>query len=112
MEKFLKTQKKDQKKVRKIIRANKNIFYNLFEEKDFLQLKNMRKRLTITLLFLLNESKYKNCIVINSREDLGKMALMTRENVSRLLSEFEKKGMIIITGKEILINDVTLLQWK
>lgn len=111
MEKFLKRQKKEQKKVRKIIKANKNIFYSLFEEKDFLQLKNMRERLIITLLFLLNESKYKNCIVVNSREDLGKMALMTRENVSRLLSEFEKKGMLIITGKEILISDISKL-WK
>lgn len=75
--------------------------------------KTVKQRLAVTLLLL--DSKFdKNengSININlSREDIANIIGTATESAIRLLSEFKKKKLIDLKGKEIFITDVKALK--
>ncbi len=72
--------------------------------------KQLHGRLADTILYL-NHMKSKFVDVFNyiSRKDLALMTGTSVENVIRLLKEFDHDGIIKISGKEIIINNLDLL---
>lgn len=75
--------------------------------------KTVKQRLAATLLFL--EAKFEKndngSIKVNlSREDIANIIGTATESAIRLLSEFKKKKMIDLQGKEIVILDVKALK--
>lgn len=70
--------------------------------------KTVKQRLAITLLYLKNSFgvNENNTLEIQlSREDISNMVGTATETVIRLLSEFKKKNLIQLKGKEITITD-------
>jgi CRP/FNR family transcriptional regulator len=76
----------------------------------FLNQKNAKARLAEILLFL-SEKIYKkdNFKLTLTREELGEMISISRENTGRMLSELQKEGLIAINGKNINIIDKKML---
>ncbi|RKF02880.1 CRP-like cAMP-binding protein [Tenacibaculum lutimaris] len=75
--------------------------------------KTVKQRLATTLLFL--EAKFEKndngSIKVNlSREDIANIIGTATESAIRLLSEFKKKKMIDLKGKEVFILDVKALK--
>ncbi len=75
--------------------------------------KTVKQRLAATLLFL--EAKFEKndngSIKVNlSREDIANIIGTATESAIRLLSEFKKKKMIDLKGKEVFILDVKALK--
>ncbi|CAM1366148.1 cAMP-binding domain of CRP or a regulatory subunit of cAMP-dependent protein kinases [Tenacibaculum sediminilitoris] len=75
--------------------------------------KTVKQRLAATLLFL--ETKFdKNdngSIKVNlSREDIANIIGTATESAIRLLSEFKKKKLIDLKGKEVFITDIKALK--
>jgi CRP-like cAMP-binding protein len=75
---------------------------------------SVRERLALQLIIL--REKYKEGtaegkeVEINiSREDLANMVGTARENVIRLLGEFRDAGILVISGRKIIVQDVRRL---
>ena len=72
--------------------------------------KNIRGRIAESLLYLAGfygSIKYRLSI---TRKELGEMSAISEENTVRLLTELRKEGIITVEGREITINDITLLK--
>jgi CRP-like cAMP-binding protein len=75
--------------------------------------KNVKQRLAETLLYLeenfgVNEDKTLKLQL--SREELGGMIGTATESYIRLLSEFNKSGIIELVGKKIILKDKAKLK--
>jgi len=64
------------------------------------------------VLFYLDQSRYRDHAIYEhlSRKELADMAGITTESAVRILSEFDKSGIISLSGKEITILDYTRLE--
>ncbi|MDA3818347.1 MAG: Crp/Fnr family transcriptional regulator [Prolixibacteraceae bacterium] len=74
--------------------------------------KQIRSNIADVLLDLSN--RIYNATSFNiplSRNEIGNLIDTSRESVSRILSEFESDGVILITGKKVKIIDKKKLQW-
>lgn len=75
--------------------------------------KNVKERLAIILLSLHDEfgvNRDGSLTIQLSREDLANMIGTARESCIRLLSEFNKNGLIELVGKKIVIKNLTALR--
>jgi len=63
------------------------------------------------VLFYLDQSQYRDHAIYEhlSRKELADMAGITMESAVRILSEFDRTGIIRLSGKEITILDYTRL---
>ena len=72
--------------------------------------KNIRGRIAESLLYLAGfygSNKYRLSI---TRKELGEMSSISEENTVRLLTELRKEGIIKIDGREVVIQDKSLLK--
>lgn len=75
--------------------------------------KNVKDRLAITLLYLLDTfgKNEDNTLKIQlSRDELASMIGTATESCIRLLSDFNKLGLIELIGKKIILKDVAKLR--
>ena len=77
--------------------------------------KPLRQKMAMALL-LIKESfgTTENGLleVILSRQEIANLAHTTTASCIRTLSEFNKEGLITISGKQILLNDLEQLKWE
>jgi CRP-like cAMP-binding protein len=72
---------------------------------------SMGPRLARALLRLVDQSRGDGALLHNpSQSDLGAFAGLARENVSRLLSEWEEQGIIARKGRSLSLRDAKHLQ--
>jgi CRP-like cAMP-binding protein len=91
---------------------------NIHSEKHLLDLvaslsyKQMRGKLATALLYLTSEIlQSENVFHYLSRQDLADFASISVESVIKFLKEFEKEGMIVLEGKNIVVaNQEKLLE--
>jgi CRP/FNR family transcriptional regulator len=72
--------------------------------------KNTRGRIAESLLYLsvfYGSTRYSLPV---TRKELGEMSAISEENTVRLLTEMRKEGIITINGRQVTINDKTLLK--
>ncbi len=77
-------------------------------------LKNAASRLASIIIYLMDEhgQKENNQITINlplTQEELSNMAGVSRETISRILTEFEEKGFIDVGRKQIIVKNADKL---
>ena len=75
--------------------------------------KTVKERLAETLLYLLNtfgENNDNTLKIQLSREELASMIGTATESCIRLLSEFNKIGLIELSGKKIILKDINGLK--
>lgn len=75
--------------------------------------KNVKQRLAETLLYLeenFGKNNDESIRIQLSREELAGMIGTATESCIRLLSEFNKKGMISLSGKKIFLKDKEALK--
>lgn len=75
--------------------------------------KTVKERLAETLLYLhhtFGENEDKSLKIQLSRDELASMIGTATESCIRLLSDFNKLGLIELTGKKIVLKDFTLLK--
>jgi len=75
--------------------------------------KTVKERLAETLLYLHNtfgKNKDNSLKVQLSRDELASMIGTATESCIRLLSDFNKLGLIEITGKKIVLKDISALK--
>jgi len=75
--------------------------------------KNVKDRLAITLLSLQNtfgKNDDNSLQVQLSRDELASMIGTATESCIRLLSEFKKLGLIELSGKKIILKDISKLK--
>lgn len=75
-----------------------------------LSYKQMRGKLASALLYLsqpdfLEEEVFQHL----TRQDIGDFASISAESTIKFLKEFEKEGILSLSGKEVIINDLRLL---
>lgn len=71
-----------------------------------LSYKQMRGKLASAILYLSSEQfKEDNIFQFLSRQDIADFASITVESTVKFLKEFEKDGLIMLEGKDILIKD-------
>lgn len=75
-----------------------------------LSYKQMRGKLASALLYLsqpefLEEDVFQHL----TRQDIGDFASISAESTIKFLKEFEKEGILSLSGKEVIINDLRLL---
>jgi len=73
-----------------------------------LSLKDAEGRIGCVLMMLANDlgKMYKGQVIVEglpTQQDLANMAGTSRETVSRILSKFEKRGLIKVEGKKLII---------
>ena len=106
---------------RHIARNNMDFMQSLTEEMageanfflkrlKFLNQKSARSRLADILIFLSGKI-YKNdeFELTMTRQEIGELISLTRENTARILSDFKKEGVIEIDGKRIKILNRDIL---
>lgn len=72
---------------------------------------SMGPRLARALVRLIDKSRNDGRLMFNpSQNDLGAFAGLARENVSRLLSEWETEGFIARKGRELIVKDKEYLE--
>ncbi len=72
--------------------------------------KNIRGRIAESLLYLsgfYGSDKFRLPV---TRKEIGEMSAISEENTVRLLTELRKEGIIATEGKEVIINDRSLLK--
>jgi len=72
--------------------------------------KQIRGRVAESLLYL---SKLHNSDTFNlgiTRKELGEMSAISEENTVRILTEFRQEEIIRLNGKDVEINDISLLK--
>ncbi len=77
--------------------------------------KTVKQRLAETLLYLhdtFGENSDKTLKVQLTREELAGMIGTATESCIRLLSEFNKSGLIELKGKKILLKDIKKLKME
>ncbi|MFV8269844.1 Crp/Fnr family transcriptional regulator [Flavobacterium sp. GT2N3] len=75
--------------------------------------KTVKERLAETLLYLhdtFGKNKDNSLKVQLSRDELGSMIGTATESCIRLLSDFNKLGLIELTGKKIVLKDINALK--
>ncbi len=75
--------------------------------------KTVKERLAETLLYLhhtFGENEDKSLKIQLSRDELASMIGTATESCIRLLSDFNKLGLIELTGKKIVLKDLTQLK--
>ncbi len=72
--------------------------------------KNIRGRIAETLLYLAQFYKSDSFHMSLTRKELGEMSATSEENTVRLLTELRKEGIISLEGRDLIIQDKTLLQ--
>ncbi|GAP67774.1 protein containing cAMP-binding domain of CRP [Bacteroidales bacterium 6E] len=75
-----------------------------------LSYKQMRGKLASALLYLsqpdfLEEEVFQHL----TRQDIGDFASISAESTIKFLKEFEKEGILSLSGKEVIINDLRML---
>ena len=107
---------------KKFIYENGDFAYNIImdlsktELRNFINCLNNSQKQTIgriadAILFLYREIYERPAFILPiSRQDLGNLAGTTRENASRVLTQFHHEGIILIAGKKITILNEKLLQ--
>jgi len=83
----------------------------IFNKLSTLGTKQMHGRLADVILYLSGE-EFEKTGVFNylSRNDIAELTGMSKENAIRLLTEFKNDGLIKVDGKDIIINNIELLQ--
>ncbi len=72
---------------------------------------SMGPRLARALVRLIDGVKADGSLLYNpSQSDLGAFAGLARENVSRLLSEWEEQGVVSRAGRSLVVDDTEYLQ--
>ncbi|KEO90200.1 Crp/Fnr family transcriptional regulator [Erythrobacter longus] len=72
---------------------------------------SMGPRLARALVRLVDQNRDDGQLIYNpSQNDLGAFAGLARENVSRLLSEWESQGIIAREGRALLVRDAEYLE--
>lgn len=72
---------------------------------------SMGPRLARALVRLIDRERGDGSLLYNpSQSDLGAFAGLARENVSRLLSEWEEQGVVSREGRALVVDDVEYLQ--
>ncbi|TXF91031.1 response regulator [Neolewinella aurantiaca] len=69
---------------------------------------SVRRRTALTLCDLYE--KYDGAPIELSREELAQMVGTTKESVIRSLSDFKKDGLILVSGKQLVIQDFESLR--
>lgn len=107
----------DTESLRKLLHTNPEFAYritsrNLYSEKHLMDLvaslsyKQMRGKLSTALLYLDSEELRSEEVFSHlSRQDIADFASISVESVIKFLKEFEKEGIIMLDGKNILIKD-------
>ena len=75
--------------------------------------KTVKERLAETLLYLhdnFGKNQDNSLKVVLSRDELASMIGTATESCIRLLSDFNKLGLIELTGKKIVLKDITALK--
>ncbi|TDE30399.1 MULTISPECIES: Crp/Fnr family transcriptional regulator [Flavobacterium] len=75
--------------------------------------KNVKDRLAVTLLYLqdtFGKNEDNSLKVQLSRDELASMIGTATESCIRLLSEFKKLGLIELSGKKIILKDISQLK--
>ena len=75
--------------------------------------KTVKERLAKTLLYLhdtFGKKEDSSLKVVLSRDELASMIGTATESCIRLLSDFNKLGLIELTGKKIVLKDITALK--
>jgi CRP-like cAMP-binding protein len=75
--------------------------------------KTVKERLAETLLYLLNTFGKNNDNTLKiqlSREELASMIGTATESCIRLLSDFNKLGLVELSGKKIILKDINGLK--
>jgi CRP-like cAMP-binding protein len=75
--------------------------------------KSVKERLAETLLYLeetFGKNEDGSLVVQLSREELSGMIGTATESCIRLLSEFNKLGLIELVGKKIILKDINKLK--
>jgi CRP/FNR family transcriptional regulator len=64
------------------------------------------------VILYLSGEEFEKTGVFNylSRNDIAELTGMSKENAIRLLTEFKNDGLIKVDGKDIIINNIELLQ--
>lgn len=85
-----------------------NKIINSFTE---LNRKNLRGRIAQILLMFSDEIYQNKCFTLPiTRKEIGELIGMTTENVIRIISEFNKDGLILLDGKHIEILESNRLK--
>lgn len=90
----------------RITSKNLNSEKHLVDLVSSLSYKQMRGKLASSLLYLDSESLRSEGVFNHlTRQDIADFASISVESVIKFLKEFEKEGMLILEGKNILIHD-------
>ena len=93
-----------------IIKWHCNIETHHYKKIQSLTYKQLHGRLADTLIYLSREDyKIKNVFQYMTRKDLAELSAMSTEGAVRILSEFDKDGIIELKGKDIKILDLEKL---
>lgn len=77
----------------------------------FINQRSVRSRLADIIIFLSKKIYKSNNFELSlTRQELGEMISLTRENTARVLSDFQKEKVIEINGKKIKIINNEILQ--
>jgi CRP/FNR family transcriptional regulator len=93
-----------------IIKWHCHIETHHYKKIQSLTYKQLHGRLADTLIYLSNEDfGIKNVFPYLSRKDLAELSAMSTESAVRILSEFDKDGIIELSGKDIRILELQKL---
>lgn len=93
-----------------IIKWHCNIATHHYKKIKSLTYKQLHGRLADTLIYLSREDfKIKNVFQYMTRKDLAELSAMSTEGAVRILSEFDRDGIIKLKGKDIKILDLDKL---
>ncbi|HPJ44507.1 MAG TPA: Crp/Fnr family transcriptional regulator [Tenuifilaceae bacterium] len=91
--------------------SNKRVVTPLIEKLSYMNRNSIRERLAKLLLhFSKDIHKQASFTLLLSRHEIASMIGFSRENVIRMLSEFNSNGIIRLKGKSILILDLKRLE--
>lgn len=82
----------------------------IMEKMISLNQKQVRGKVAESLLHLSDLFDSERFTLPITRKELGEMSAITEENTVRVLTEFKSEGIINIQGREIILNDKTLLK--
>jgi CRP/FNR family transcriptional regulator len=72
--------------------------------------KNTRGRIAESLLYLSDFYGSSEYTLSLTRKELGEMSAISEENTVRLLTEMRKEGIISVEGRQVKINDKSILR--
>lgn len=91
--------------------GNRNFVIHLLDKLHSSTQNNVRGRLAKLLLHLsINTYKCKNFVLDINRNEIAQMIGFSRENVIRILTEFNSEGIIKLNGKTIEVVDIDKLE--